>query len=223
MKYYNMAKKITKDKAIDIKGKDYILVKDRVLFFNEEYINGSIATELVSEPTAEMVVIKAIVTPDVENPTRIFTGYSQATWGEGMVNKTAAIENCETSAIGRALGAMGIGVLDSIASADEMRKTEYANPSEPASEKQLNAICISLKKLGVSEENCMDTELKIGNNLIKVKDLNKRQGTMLMGMIFDKADKGQKFKELVFGLDEFDPNEKVPEMSPEEMIGKDIF
>lgn len=111
------------DKAISIKGKKYILVSDRVLAFNEEYENGSIITELKSEPSADMVVVKAKVTPDCKNPLRYFTGYSQATWGDGMVNKTAALENCETSAVGRALGMMGIGVLDSIASADEMNKS----------------------------------------------------------------------------------------------------
>lgn len=111
-----------KDKAISIKGNAYVLVSDRVLHFNENYPNGSISTELVSDATADMVVVKATVLPDCDAPQRMFTGYSQATWGDGMVNKTAALENCETSAVGRALGFMGIGVIDSVASADEMNK-----------------------------------------------------------------------------------------------------
>ena len=113
-----------KDKSINIKGKEYILVKDRVLYFNENYPNGKIETELLSELNSEMVVMKATITPDVDNPTRIFTGFSQATWGDGYINKTAAMENCETSAVGRALGMMGIGVIDSIASADEYNKAQ---------------------------------------------------------------------------------------------------
>lgn len=110
-----------KNKAIKIKGKDYVQVKDRVLFFNEEYTNGRITTELVSNEGDE-VVVKATVTPDVKNPERYFTGYSQANKTQGMINKTAALENCETSAIGRALASMGIGILDGLASADEMYK-----------------------------------------------------------------------------------------------------
>lgn len=142
-----------KDKAISIKGKKYVLVSDRVLFFNQEYPNGSIVTELVSDPTAEMVVIKATVTPDVDKPERKFTGYSQAVWGEGMVNKTAALENAETSAVGRALGMMGIGVLDSIASADEVNKAVNTNPSDVqrarlASDKQVSYILKLAKKVG---------------------------------------------------------------------------
>jgi len=113
-----------KDKSINIKGKEYILVKDRVLYFNENYPNGKIETELLSELNSEMVVMKATITPDVDNPIRIFTGFSQATWGDGYINKTAAMENCETSAVGRALGMMGIGVIDSIASADEYNKAQ---------------------------------------------------------------------------------------------------
>ena len=113
-----------KDKSINIKGNEYILVKDRVLYFNENYPNGKIETELLSELNSEMVVMKATITPDVGNPIRIFTGFSQATWGDGYINKTAAMENCETSAVGRALGMMGIGVIDSIASADEYNKAQ---------------------------------------------------------------------------------------------------
>ena len=117
-----MTDKQLKTKAINIQGKQYVLVADRVIYFNDTYPNGMIQTSLVSEPDAEMVVVRAKVTPEIKNPERFFTGYSQAKWGEGMVNKTAALENCETSAIGRALGFMGIGVIDSVASVDEMRK-----------------------------------------------------------------------------------------------------
>jgi hypothetical protein len=123
-----------KDKAIKIQGKNYVLVSDRVIFFNENYKDGVIKTELISDLKDTHIVIKATVIPDANKPKRIFTGYSQAVIGQGYINKTAALENCETSAVGRALAFMGIGVLDSIASADEVRKatnTEqrpYSNP-----------------------------------------------------------------------------------------------
>jgi hypothetical protein len=120
---------MTKDlrkKAITIKGKEYIQVKDRLTYFNETYPNGSIETLLVSQPESNMVVVKAIVTPNVENGRRCFIGHSQARWDDkaSMVNASAAMENAETSAVGRALAMMGIGIIDSVASADEMRKVE---------------------------------------------------------------------------------------------------
>lgn len=114
-----MTKDLT-DKAIDFKGKKYVLVADRVVYFNETYPEGSITTDLISTPDAETVIIKATVKP---NDKQIFTGYSQATWGEGYINKTSALENAETSAVGRALAFMGIGVIESIASIDEINKT----------------------------------------------------------------------------------------------------
>lgn len=109
-----------REKAIDIKWKAYVLVSDRVLYFNETYPNGCIKT--FREKDWEMEIVKAIVIPDMKNPDRCFTGYSQAKWGDGYINKTSALENAETSAVGRALAFMWIGVIDSIASVDEMKK-----------------------------------------------------------------------------------------------------
>jgi hypothetical protein len=119
-----MADKSLKNKAIDIKGKSYVLVSDRIIYFNENYPNGSIQTKLVSSPEAERVVMKAKVTPDCTKPERYFTDYSQALWGEGYINKTSAIENCSTSAVGRCLAYLGIGVIDSVASVDEINKAQ---------------------------------------------------------------------------------------------------
>lgn len=131
-----MATKDLKDKAIKIQGKDYVLVSDRVIYFNENYPNGSITTELVSDPLSDIVIVKASVYPEARqtnNSERVFeerkfTGYSQAVKGAGFINKTAALENAETSAVGRALSFMGIGVIDSIASADEVNKAQGTDP-----------------------------------------------------------------------------------------------
>lgn len=118
--------------TIDIQGKKYVLVSDRVLEFNRQNPEGSITTELISDPDSSNIIVKATVMPDNKLNSkgedifinRRFTGYSQATKGEGMVNKTAALENAETSAVGRALAFMGIGVIDSIASVDEVNKAK---------------------------------------------------------------------------------------------------
>lgn len=123
-----MTDKTLADKAIDIKGKSYVLVSDRVLYFNEQYPKGSITTELVSAPESKYIVVKATVSPDND---RKFTGYSQATIGDGYINKTSALENAETSAVGRALAFMGIGVIESIASVDEMNKAKANYQDKP--------------------------------------------------------------------------------------------
>lgn len=107
--------------TISFKGSEYVLVKDRVIFFNENYMNGAIITEMVKYENGQ-VIFKATAMPDVDKPSRFFTGHSQAVEGVGYINKTSALENAETSAVGRALGFLGIGVIDGVASADEIAK-----------------------------------------------------------------------------------------------------
>ena len=113
------------------------MVKDRILHFNEIYPKGSIKTELLSSLESQLIVVKATVFPGDE---RMFTGHSQATIGDGYINKSAALENAETSAVGRALAMMGIGVLESVAGADEVVKAQnaskapYKSKSEPTRE-----------------------------------------------------------------------------------------
>lgn len=123
-----MTDKTLKNKAISIKGKQYVLVADRVLYFNENYTNGCIQTEQLE--STDRVEFKAKVIPDASVPERYFTGHSQAVWGDGYINKTSALENAETSAVGRALALMGIGVIESIASADEINKAKSTEPVE---------------------------------------------------------------------------------------------
>ena len=136
-----MTDKTLKEKAINIKGKQYVLVSDRIIYFNEKYPGGMIRTHLISKPVDELVVVKAQIIPDTEKPERFFTGHSQAKWGDGYINKTSALENAETSAVGRALAMMGIGVIDSVASADEIGKAEkhtgYAPEPDWITERQV--------------------------------------------------------------------------------------
>ena len=117
--------------TIDIKGKEYVLVKDRVAYFNEKYPNGMIQTK-VEQIERGLWISEAIVTPDYTKPSRFFTGHSQAREDQSMINKTAAAENCETSSVGRALALMGIGVVESIASADEVVKAITQAPTTKA-------------------------------------------------------------------------------------------
>ena len=124
-------------KKIQIHGKDYVMVKDRIIFFNENFPNGSITTEL--KATDNSFIFKSKITPDVENSSRYFTGHAEEIIGSSQINKTSALENCETSAIGRALGCMGIGVDESFASADEVKNAMYkqANPTYNKTDNQI--------------------------------------------------------------------------------------
>lgn len=138
--------KSLKSAAIKFNGKDYVQVKDRVEFFNTTYPNGSIRTEIVKDE-GDIVQIKATIIPNVEVQDRFFNGTAEEIRGQGFVNKTSALENCETSAIGRALAMMGIGVIDSIASMDEITiaqgkavKQDYNPTWKKAKESEENLI-----------------------------------------------------------------------------------
>jgi hypothetical protein len=104
-------------KSVNIRGGKYNLVEGRIAVLIQSYPRCSISTEIIGDPT-ERVIMKAKVTPDTDKPERYFVGHSQAKW-EGNINSNAALENAETSAIGRALAAMGLG---GGASLDEMIK-----------------------------------------------------------------------------------------------------
>lgn len=115
--------------TISIKGKPYVMVKDKVLAFNEENKNGAIITEMLSNDV-ESVVMKATVYPDVKNLERKFVGHSEAFRKGQMAD--VPFEVAETSAIGRALSAMGYGIMESYASADEINKVNAQNTLEIA-------------------------------------------------------------------------------------------
>lgn len=103
--------------TVNLKGKEYVMVNDRILAFKKLYPSWAIVTELVKLSDG-MCVIKAMVLDEDGNPKA--TGHAYEKEGSSFINKTSYIENCETSAVGRALGLLGIGIETSIASAEEV-------------------------------------------------------------------------------------------------------
>jgi hypothetical protein len=104
-------------KTIDIKGKSYVQVNERLIHFRREYEGWSISSDLLSNDGGK-AIIKAVITDD-KGIVRA-TGLAMEVEGAGFINKTSHIENCETSAWGRALGCLGIGIEESVASFEEV-------------------------------------------------------------------------------------------------------
>lgn len=109
---------MTKLKTVNIKGKEYVEVNTRIKYFRQNFKDWSLTSELV-ELTNESVLIKAVI----RNPEGriIASGYAQEEKSSSYINKTSFIENCETSAWGRALGNLGIGIDSSVASYEEVK------------------------------------------------------------------------------------------------------
>jgi hypothetical protein len=102
----------------DIKGKNYAEVNQRIKAFRMVYPTGTIATQLLNNENG-VCVFKAVISD--ENGKMLATGTAYEKEGSTFINKTSYIENCETSAIGRALGIAGFGIDTSIASAEEVQ------------------------------------------------------------------------------------------------------
>ena len=112
----------TKINTITIKGKEYATVDSRVQFFREKYTNWSIETDFVVLDLDKGVCVCRAVVKD-ENGKIMSDGYAHEWQSKpgSMVNKTSYIENAQTSAVGRALGFIGIGINGmGIASAEEV-------------------------------------------------------------------------------------------------------
>lgn len=132
-------------KYTDIKGKAYAEVHERVKGFRQEFPEWVIDTNIVFELSDPNQITMKTVILDEEGSTRA-TGHAMEVKGDGFINKTSHVENCETSAIGRALGNLGIGIEQAFASADEVKSAvkkqeEIKGHSIPKSqaEKLINA------------------------------------------------------------------------------------
>lgn len=100
----------------NIRGKEYAEVCQRVAAFWELFPNGSIMTELLSDD-GDRCTFKATV---MDGDMPMATGHAFEVRQSSNVNRTSYIENCETSAVGRALGILGIGSDGALASVEEV-------------------------------------------------------------------------------------------------------
>jgi len=106
-------------KTINIKGNDYIPVNQRLIYFRSTaiYKNWQIKENIVSINESEAIFKVTILN---ENSIEIVSAHSQEYRDSSYINKTSFVENGFTSALGRALGYLGIGIDTSIASKEEI-------------------------------------------------------------------------------------------------------
>jgi hypothetical protein len=110
---------------------DYEPVEVRLEKFIKDYPTFRIATELeVVEATR--YIVKAYLFKDASDSVAWATGYAEETVTSRGVNQTSALENCETSAIGRALANAGYAPKGKRPSREEMNKVVAAKPVKPA-------------------------------------------------------------------------------------------
>jgi len=108
---------VSKNGVVNIRGKQYQTVPLRVSQFRQLRPEWTIATHII-ENTENRVVMKAEIADDKGR--LIATGYAEEFRAASQINKTSALENAETSAVGRALAFLGLAGDESIASAEEV-------------------------------------------------------------------------------------------------------
>ena len=128
-------------KTIAIKGKNYVQVNERVKAFRStaEWKGWSIQTE-VKQLTDDVCVMCAQI---LNTDGRVLaTGWAREVRNDAasMVNKTSYVENCETSAVGRALGFLGIGIDENICSAEELVYAMQAQGNASAASKPQESV-----------------------------------------------------------------------------------
>lgn len=126
--------------TVPIKGKEYVTVSERVKAFRKICPNGSIETKII-EHDGSAVLMQAVILDDEGRV--VASGYSREEKQSSYINKTSYIENCETSAVGRALGFLGIGIDGDIASAQEMYGATVVQEKNRIEEKKQEKITLA--------------------------------------------------------------------------------
>jgi hypothetical protein len=119
--------------TITYQGKEYVTVNTRLKYFRENLPGWGLVTEILFHSSKELIYVTGEDKPRIKdaeiciiakifNPegSLVATGMALEKENSSFVNKTSYVENCETSAWGRALANLGIGIDKSVASADEL-------------------------------------------------------------------------------------------------------
>lgn len=157
---------------------DYVTVNTRIEKFYEQYPTGSIQTELISLQDG-ICIFKAYAYRDKED-TKPCVGHAYEKEGSSFINKTSYIENCETSAVGRALAMMGFEIKKSIASKEEVENAKLQQEMDiKITEQKAEILHKVMLEKGISEEAISKTlKAKYGINLLS-ELTNKQYGEIL--------------------------------------------
>ena len=151
-----MKKQRTKElQTVDIDGEKYTLIAERIKYLANEF-DYSIDTTAEFIETLNAWKVKAVLTIKEDGKINTYSGHASEVIGSNDINLTSALENAETSAVGRACAMAGIGVTENIASANEVtgakeklkdvKTTQRRQSGKSAEEKTLEKLTANIKK-----------------------------------------------------------------------------
>lgn len=167
----------------NIKGKEYAEVNQRIKAFRMIYPTGTISTDIVNLENG-VVIIKATILD--ENGATLATGTAYEKEDSTFINKTSYIENCETSAVGRALGMAGFGIDTSVASYEEVQNAITQQEAEKKLTKnEADSLLVYMQNKGLSDITITDT-LQKKYGVDNVYQLNGKQYAEIIRNLKDK-------------------------------------
>lgn len=160
VKYEDIEKANNNLSYTDIKGKKYAEVNQRIKAFRMLHPMGCIHTDIVRFENG-VCVIKATILD--ANGQQLGTGTAYEKEGSTFINKTSYVENCETSAVGRALGMVGIGIESAVSSYEEVSNAIVQQ--EEVKRKKIENSVISEVKVKALLARCSKENVDIGKIL----------------------------------------------------------
>lgn len=154
MTYEDLKRANDESKTTMVKDKPYIEVNERIKAFRKVFPMGFIKSEMLSNENG-MCVFRAEVGI---GETVLGVGHAYEKETSSFINKTSYIENCQTSAVGRALGMAGFGIDTSVASAEEVQN---AINNQPISKKEQEVLKNMVESKGYKVEEIFPNGLEL--------------------------------------------------------------
>ena len=161
----------------DIKGKNYADVNQRIKAFRKVFPDGFIINQMLTNDGG-VCVFRSEVGFYTENGEKRILGTGTAYEKENstFINKTSYIENCETSACGRALGMAGFGIDASVASAEEVQNAMANQEPKQEQKDERKATPKQIEFLAKTYKGDNLEKLLKANGITKASDLIKKIG-----------------------------------------------
>ena len=193
-KFEDIQKANEQIKTTDIKGKDYAEVNQRIKAFRMVYPEGSIVPEIISIENGT-IIMKCTVLDD--KGCVLAVGHAYEKENSTFINKTSYIENCETSAVGRALGLAGFGIDTSVASAEEVENAiiQQDTLQKPIEKKYIATIKSLITQYSQIRNGNEDELLKyylVKAKVKQIEDLTNEQGINIMKELNERVARGGK-------------------------------
>ena len=170
--------------TVNIKGKPYVTVNERLKHIANNF-QYSIKTDFTYYPERKMWVVKASLFLFRDGLECTYTGLAQEIESENYkeVNFSSALENAETSAVGRACAMAGIGIDGGMASADEVVKA--INRTDEVGEDSRLYLLSLLENTTYDEQAKEKLAMRI-EGILKQEDYTKALSNLQMNQIEDK-------------------------------------